>query len=113
MSPGRHQRVAFRGLIQYSDRETTNETRSKEKEMCEHMRLKSPQQNSSVPHMRAVSFGSGSNLLGWKYFGWVGSPSPSSSKISNGVDILGADYRNDFMMWAFGYMSYTNEQGGP
>jgi hypothetical protein len=112
-SPGRHQRVAFRGLIQYSDRETAGSTLSKESEMCLSQRLKSPQATTSIPHMQAFNFGTSSNLGGWKYFGWVGSPSPSSSKLSNGAGQLGADYKQDFMMWAFGYMSYTNQQAGP
>lgn len=109
-SPGRHMRVAFRGLIQYSDRETSSSTLSKESEMCASMRLKSPLDNTSNPHMQAVNFGTSLLMGGWKYFGWVGSPSPSSSKLSNGAGQLGADYKRDFMMWAFGYMSYTNEQ---
>lgn len=112
-SPGRHLRVAFRGLVHFTDRSITDSTFSKEFEMSETMRLKRPFGAAGTTHMLAESYGQIGNASSSKWFGWSGSPSPSSSKISNGIGVLGADYRWSTMLWAFGHMMYTNKDAGP
>lgn len=113
-SPGRHMRIAFRGIVQFRDRnEGTTTTFSEEHEMQATMRLKRASGVAGTPSMLAENFGTSLTRSSSKWFGWAGCPTPNSSKISDGIGVLGADYKNEFMLWCFGHMSYTNKDTGP
>jgi len=100
------ERVVWRGLTVYSDRdETLAQTHSQLRDMQNGYRIKAPRDSDSSPMMQADYWHT--NLTSYKSFGWVGAPAVSASKVSD----AGGDHtwRVSFMTWCFGSQMYTNK----